>query len=89
MRSINCFIPIVSKTQVQNTINGLKKSAMVDKIYLLATDEPLEMVEGCEFLRISSLNTSDAIHEIAKHATARYTLLYTKHTTLELGYFCY
>ena len=87
MRSINCFIPFVSKTQVQNTINGLKKSAMVDKIYLLATDEPLEMVEGCEFLRISSLNTSDAIHEIAKHATARYTLLYTKHTTLELGYF--
>ena len=87
MRSINCFIPFVSKAQVQNTINGLKKSAMVDKIYLLATDEPLEMVEGCEFLRISSLNASDAFHEIAKHTTARYTLLYTKHTTLELGYF--
>ncbi len=86
MKQINCFVPFINKEQVQNTINGLKESQLVDKIYLLSTNND-EKVDDCEVLMIDSLQASTTIKTIAKFATTNFTLLYTKFTTLELGYF--
>ena len=87
MKIINCFIPFSSQAQVSETVKGLRACEHVKSIYLLATEKNQEAVEGCELLPVTSLNASATLHAIADRSDADYTLLYTKYTTLELGYF--
>lgn len=87
MKTINCFIPFSSQAQVSETVKGLRVCEHVKSIYLLATEKNQEAVEGCELLPVTSLNASATLHAIADRSDADYTLLYTKYTTLELGYF--
>lgn len=87
MKSINCFIPFIDKNQVEKTIQSLRESELVNKIYLLASEKTSEKIEGCEIISISSLNASETIKTVSKYAESALTLLYTKFTSLELGYF--
>ena len=84
---INCFIPVQEKNQVIATVEGLKGSDLVSKIYLLATEEYNDAIEGCEIVKIDSLQSSATVKKIAELSDAEYSLIYTKYTTLELGYF--
>ncbi|KAA6332900.1 hypothetical protein EZS27_018631, partial [termite gut metagenome] len=85
--SINCFIPFTGAIQARETVNTLRKTDLVDKIYLLATQPLDEKIPGCELLTIPALHASAAIRLIASLSDAAYTLLYTKYTTLEVGLF--
>ena len=58
MTKINCFIPFAEKEQAQKTIDGLKSSALVNKIYLLAGADVQGTVEGCEVIKVNNLNAS-------------------------------
>ena len=70
---INCFIPYTSKQQVIKTMESLKACPMVSKIILLdAVKEPMAK--------------STVIKKIAAHSDCDYTLIYTKETTLNMGY---
>ena len=84
---INCFIPVQEKSQVMGTVAGLQANELVAKIYLLATEDFNESIEGCEVVKIDSLQSSATIKKIAELSDAEYSLIYTKYTTLELGYF--
>lgn len=85
--TINCFLPYADEAQVKTTVEGLKSSPLVSKIFLLATDASLKPVEGCEMIAIDGLNTSSTIKKIAEAADADYILLYTKYNNLVMGYF--
>jgi hypothetical protein len=87
MKTIDCFIPYASLKQAKATIDGLRQSALVSNIYLLATSNDAEAVEGCTLINIDSLNSSATMQKIAESATADYILLYTKYNNLVLGYF--
>ena len=39
MTKINCFIPFANAEQAQATVDGLKSNPLVNKIYLLASEE--------------------------------------------------
>lgn len=82
MKTINCFIPYEEIAQVEQTIQNLRKSPLVDTIYLISTNE-LPSVEGCEVIVVKSLKSTDAIRKIAAKANAEFALIYTKHTTLQ------
>ncbi|BEH00107.1 glycosyl transferase [Bacteroides sedimenti] len=84
---MNCFIPYMGIAQAELTINNLKSSELVNKIYLLVTEELTEQIDGCELLLVPSLNSTAAIRKIAEHSDSAYSLIYTKYTTLELGMF--
>ncbi|MBO5053915.1 MAG: glycosyltransferase [Muribaculaceae bacterium] len=85
--SINCFIPFADAAQAQATVEGLKQSALVSKIFLLATDPEAKPIEGCELIAIDSLNSSNTMKKIAEAAQGEYILLYTKYNNLVMGYF--
>ncbi|MHB9055029.1 MAG: glycosyltransferase family 2 protein [Paludibacteraceae bacterium] len=87
MKTINCFIPFADKNQAERTIQDFKKSNLVHKIYLLATNRTEEKIDGCEILFIQALNASSTMKIIASHAEADFVLFYNKFTTLEMGYF--
>lgn len=82
--TINCFIPYQGKAQAEQTIKGLKETGLINKIYLLATEE-VTSFDDCELLRVDSLFGTDTVRKITAHADAEYLLIYTKYTTLELG----
>lgn len=84
---INCFIPYADAEQAKQTIKNLKSTGLVDKIYLLSTQAIEKVPQGCRELRINHLNSSRTILAIAEQASAAYTLIYTKYSTLKLGMF--
>ncbi len=86
-QAIDCFLPYVDAAQAKATIDGLRESALVNNIYLLATDAAATAVEGCKLVHIDALNSSDTMLKIAEAAKAPYTLLYTKYNNLVMGYF--
>lgn len=87
MQTINCFIPFSSKEQVAETLKGLQACEYVKNIYLLSTEKNDTPIDGCQMLHIPALNASATMHLLAAHSNADFTLLYTKYTTLEIGYF--
>ncbi len=87
MKRINCFIPFVHEEQVMATLLDLQNNPLVAQVYLLATHETNSIIPGCQILHVPSLNSTAAMRLIAEHSHMDYTLLYTKHTTLEMGMF--
>ena len=85
--TIDCFLPFASAEQVKATVEGLRQSQLVAKIFLLATDSEAKAVEGCELIHIDALNSSATMKKIAEAATAEFILLYTKYNNLVMGYF--
>ena len=63
---INCFIPVQEKNQVIETVNGLKANELVAKIYLLAAEGFNEEIEGCEVVKIDSLQSTATVKKIAE-----------------------
>ncbi len=86
-KSVNCFIPYQDKAQVEQTVNGLRESNLVNKIFLLTTDTAAQPVEGCEVVHIESLKCTPAMKKIAERSDSLYTLIYTKESTLVMGMF--
>lgn len=84
---MNCFIPFADAAQTKKTVNHLFDTGLVNKIYLLATDAGSKPLDGCEIIHIPALSASSTIKAIAANADTLYTLLYTKYSSLELGYF--
>ena len=84
---VNCFIPFAGTAQAEKTVKGLQESGLVNNIYLMAMPDVTEKLPGCRVLHTDSILSSGNIRNIAGHADAKYTLIYTKYTTLELGLF--
>ena len=70
MKKITCFVPYIDESQAGKTLSALRNSQLVDKVVCL--DEPVFK--------------SETIRRIAAESNADYALIYTKTTTLELGY---
>ena len=70
MKKITCFVPYIDESQAGKTLSALRNSQLVDKVVCL--DEPVFK--------------SETIRRIAAESKANYALVYTKTTTLELGY---
>jgi len=70
MKKITCFVPYIDESQAGKTLSALRNSQLVDKGVCL--DQPVFK--------------SETIRRIAAESNADYALVYTKTTTLELGY---
>ena len=70
MKKITCFVPYIDEAQAGKTLSALRASKLVDKVVCVE----------------NSVFRSETIRQIAAEATADYALVYTKSTTLELGY---
>ncbi len=88
---INCFVPVTDESQVLETVLGLRKDISTAKIYLLSFGDykgsSLPILKDCEIIVSDSLKSSSTIKKIAeKSSDADFSLIYTKYTTLDLGY---
>ena len=70
MKKITCFVPYIDEAQAGKTLTALRQSHLVDKVVCL--EQPVFK--------------SETIRKIAAETNTDYALVYTKTTTLELGY---
>ena len=81
-KKINCFIPFESVEQAQTTVNGLKENSLVKEIYLLATSDNKESIDGCKTIVVDNIKSTNCMKKIADNADAEYLLFYTKYNKL-------
>lgn len=87
MKTIDAFILYTQPEQATRTVDQLKQSEYVRKIYLLAPEKGVQPIDGCEIVEIDSMQSTQTVQKIAENAKADYTLIYQKSTVLQLGYF--
>ncbi len=83
--TISCFVPYFDAAQAAATVDGFRKEPQVCQIVLLASGDAAP-IDGCEMIHIDSIHSSATMKAIAEAAKGDYTLIYTKHDTLILGY---
>lgn len=92
MNNIDCFLPAASALQATATVEGLIHQPEVNHVYLLhaspdTVHSPNDLASlNLPLIEVSSLQAWKTVVEIARIATAPYTLIYTKYTHLEMGY---
>ncbi|MDR2148618.1 MAG: glycosyltransferase [Tannerella sp.] len=84
---INCFIPFQDFEQTKATVASLRESPLVNRIFLLNGSENEVFMEGCENVWMDTLYSTSTIRTLSELSDVEYTLLYTKTSTLRMGYF--
>ena len=87
MKTIDAFILFSEPEQALKTVEELKQSAAVNKIWLLTPAGITDKIKGCKNIAIDTLQSSATVRKIAQKSKADYTLIYQKSTVLRPGYF--
>jgi hypothetical protein len=82
---ITCFVPFGSEKETKATVQELRSSELVAKIFVTGSDQPLFPLEEAEWLTSGSLTAGSTIKRIAEESQTGYTLIYTRHSPLKLG----
>jgi hypothetical protein len=82
---ITCFIPCGSEKETKATVQELRSSELVAKIFVTGSDQPLFPLEHAEWLNTGSLTAGNTLQTIALQSHTEYTLIYTRHSPLKLG----
>jgi len=85
MKNITCFIPCGSEGETLQTVRELQKSERVARIIVIKNQEQTCFIEGIEVLVSEPLTNGKTIRRIAALANTRYTLIYTRQSSLKLG----
>jgi len=87
MKKINAFILFSDPEQAKKTVDELRQSDSISKIFLLTPENNKEKLKGCVTIPIDTLHSSATVKKIAQKSNADYTLIYQKPTPLKPGYF--
>lgn len=84
---VNCFLAGGELNDLQQTVNELRQSELVGKIYILNSGfKDLSQLSGdIELLDIERFNSTRTVRIIAEHASSEYSLIYTKPLPLKPG----
>ena len=87
MKKINAFILFSEPEQARRTVEELRQSESISKIFLLTPENNKEKLKGCVTIPIDTLHSSTTVKKIALESNADYTLIYRKPTLLKPGHF--
>ena len=80
-------MPFSGIQETEQTINQLKSSGLVSKIYLLSNSEIKEIPAGCEVMIIENITSSKTISSIINTCSAPYFLFLTQNSQYQFGQF--
>ena len=87
MRRLTCFVPAANSEQVAATVRELKASPCVNRVVLLVNKKEEIALSECLTIEVDNLTSSQTVAQIARHCDSDFALIYTKYSTLCLGYF--
>ena len=86
---ITAFLPYSGKEHTYRTIDSLRKSELISKIYLLSTEKNIEGIAGCEVLYSKDLFSHETIELMNSKIESEYFFILTQDHKLEPGQFCF
>lgn len=89
MQPIHCFIPYGDPEITRQNVEYLRRSPLVDQIYLLTGNEKAAPIEPAHLIFTPSLGDTDTLRRIAGHAGNGYVLIYTRTEPLQPGPFAW
>ncbi|MGA7721931.1 MAG: glycosyltransferase family 2 protein [Ignavibacteriaceae bacterium] len=84
IEKLTVFLPYSGNNWTLHIVNELKKSLLVENIFLLAPDKSINGLPDCRTLYVDSLFSLDSIKLISKCAGSNLILLFTKDILIEL-----
>jgi glycosyltransferase involved in cell wall biosynthesis len=85
MKPITAFIPSGTQQFTPHTVAQLRKSGLVERVYLLSSSPRIPEIEGGRLLTVNSLRSSDFCNTLARKARTPYLLLLLEDTPIEFG----
>lgn len=85
MKRITCFIPCGTQNETMKTVQELQKIELVSKIIVVKNPDQPCFIEGVDVLVSEPLTSGKTVKRIAALANTHYTLIYTRHSALQLG----
>ena len=82
---ITCFIPFGNEKDTNATVQELRTSELVAKVFIVGSDKVLFATKGAEWLNCGSFTNSATIKTIAVLSQSEYTLIYTRQSPLKLA----
>src|SRR4051812_42589858 len=86
-KAMTAFVPYGGHQFTRKTVEQLRASGLVEKVYLLSISDSAGGIEGCEVLRVDSLLGSGSMSLIARHAQTELALLVIHDAPIEFGQF--
>jgi len=88
-KRITCFIPGSDKESLTFTVNALRSSEAVKKIYILTSGEPVKSISGKDisWVKSSGFATTASLKKMGELAKTDFILLYSKQFPLDPGRF--
>ncbi len=85
MKKITCFISCGTQEETLKTVQELRNSDLVSQVYVVCSTEQNCPVDGAEVLKSEPMTNGKTIRRIAALANTRYTLIYTRQSSLQMG----
>jgi len=82
---IDVFLPHSGYQHTLKSIEELQKDQLVNKIFLITTDNSLEEIKGAYSIYTDNFNSTKTIRQIAENSSADYVLIFTQDDYLEMG----
>ena len=84
-RPITAFLPYSGQKRTLQTVNALRSSGLVGRVFLLATESALPAVPGAPQLRVPTLHGSDTACLLGAKTATSYALFLLHDTALDFG----
>lgn len=85
MKKITCFIPCGAQDETLKTVQELRKLELVSQIIVLRSEDQSCFIDGVEVLVSGPITSGKTIRWIAALAKTRYTMIYTRQSSLQMG----
>jgi len=86
---ITAFLPYSGLEHTHRTIDSLRKSALISKIYLITTQKNIEPYTDCEVLYVKDLFGHETIKLMNSKTETDYFFILTQDHKLDPGQFCF
>ena len=81
------FLPYAGHAHTAETVERLRSTGLIRRVYLLASQADLPPVPGAQLLAVPSLHSTTALRRVAAKAVTPYALLCVHDLPLDLGQF--
>ncbi len=86
MSKINCFVSFGAEEVRVGSLEGFNGNHLVNCMYLMGREAPVDLPEGCFFLKTDGRFSTETIKKIADHSTGvSHTMLITTGARIRMG----
>ena len=86
-KPITVYLPYNGGEHTAQSVKSFFDSGMVERVVLLTTSESVSTIEGCDLLKVDSLQSTSMVKAIADTHNTPYAMVLVKDTLINLGQF--